>query len=131
DAQGGVTIYGDGGADTTNIESIGAQSAIHGGEGDDIINVGNPAHLIGNIDGTLSIYGDPGFDRINVDNSGSITDTAGTLSGNLLTGLDMGGQIEYASAEDLRIDLGTGSDNFTVAGTHAGLTRIADQLGDN
>ena len=130
-AAGDTHVFTGDGNDIVNIKQTSGDSFLHGGNDDDIFNVGNDAGKLSDIDGALTIHGDADFDIINIDNSNANTDSAGALFFNLITGLDMGGLIVYDTAEDLNIDLGTGSDDFTVASTHAGTTDINANLGNN
>src|SRR5690606_7779405 len=73
------------------------------------------------IAGTLSLQGGAGHDVVLVDDSGDDAANAGTLAGNVVTGLGMAGSIMLSSAEDLIVALGAGADTFHVPATQAGI----------
>ena len=80
----------------------------------------------GNVNGihaALTVDGgaQAGVDQLTIDDTGDDTDNTGNLTATRVTGLGMtNGQIDYAAFEDLHINLGSGSDTFTVESTHAG-----------
>ena len=49
-----------------------------------------------------------------VDDTGDTTSNTGVLSSTALTGLGMSDGISYGTLEDLNVDLGSGSDTFTI-----------------
>jgi Ca2+-binding RTX toxin-like protein len=127
-----------GGDDILNVDSTPETiSVTANGEGDnDTFNVGiGGTPTVNNINGVdfrgpLVINGDDGEDILNVDDSGDTTDNTGNLTDNLITGLGMAVGIRYETLEDLNIRLGTGSDTFTVEGTHGGTTTIDGNAGE-
>ena len=121
---GDVTLNTGGNKDTVNVKSISGDTTINTQGGDDIINVGNDSNRLEDIDAVLTIVGGADTDEINIHDDGESAGQSGVLSGTRLTGFGMGGRIDYASAEDLNLSLGSGGDTLTVTGTHAGTTDI-------
>ncbi|MGP1387017.1 MAG: DUF4347 domain-containing protein [Thainema sp.] len=127
------------GDDTLNVASTPTTMSVtaNGDEDNDTFNVGIGAvPTVNDIDGVdyrgpLVINGNDGFDILNVDDSGDTTDNTGTLTDNTITGLGMTVGIRYETLEDLTIRLGTGSDTFTVEGTHGGSTTVYGNDGED
>ena len=123
------------GGDRIDIQTIAGPTTVNGEAGIDTINVGSLAPgvggLVDDIDAILTLNGGDDFDQINVDDTGDATDNVGTLTTTRLTGLGMGGHIDYFTAEDLNIDLGTGNDTFTIVSTHGGTTTLDTNSGDD
>ncbi|WP_217312837.1 DUF4347 domain-containing protein [Richelia sinica] len=127
-----------GGADIINVKSLVANVTTVGGADLDTINVGSNAsgtttnpnnNSNGNlnaINGILSVASDSN-DVLNIDDSGdnasNIDTTAGNLTSSQLTGLGMGGSINYGSLASLNVALGSNTDHFTVASTNAGVSQ--------
>ena len=118
--------------DTVNVRTIGAATTVNTGSGDDTINVGSLSGAVDGIAALLTVNGnDPasGSDVLNVDDSGDTGPNTGTLTATTIAGLDMVGSITYGTIETLNIDLGSGGDTFTIAGTHAGTTTLNSNAG--
>jgi hypothetical protein len=95
---------------------------VNAGSDDDQINVGNTNQTVNQINALLTVAGGLGNDRMNVNDSGDTTDNSGISTQNTVTGLGMSDGIQYGELEVLDINLGSGSDNFTIASTHTGAT---------
>jgi hypothetical protein len=130
---GTTTVNTAAGADTVNVRAISAATTINTGDDADTVNVGSTAPTSGgnvnSIAALLTINGDDGSDTLNVDDTGDTLGNTGTLTGTTLTGLGMGGSINYGTLEALAIGLGSGGDTFTVASTHAGTTDLNTNSG--
>ena len=141
-----------GGNDDIAVRTISGATTIDAGTGNDIVAVGSTAGLwntvtpagvpptnpqfvavngvVDFIAATLTIHGGTGENTLNVDDSGDLNNNVGQLTSTQITGLDMGGLINYDGfADDLNIVLGHGNDVFTVVSTHAGLTTIQGRSG--
>ena len=92
--------------------------SVSAGAGDDTINVGSQAPLVGGLmDGiqvALAIDGGLGTDTVVVDDTGDTTGNTGTLTATQLTGLGMTVGISYAAVEQLNVGLGSGNDTFNI-----------------
>ncbi|WP_372743315.1 hypothetical protein, partial [Neptunomonas sp.] len=133
-----TTLRTNGGDDQVRVKTINGATNIYTGNDNDTINVSNDGRQLQDIDAGLTIYAGDGFDTINANNTGSTSDAssaaeagAGELSANRLSGLDMGGAINYQQAEELNLDLGSGDDHVTVLSTHSGTTTIVDDAGND
>ncbi len=116
---GAATPSTGGGVDTVRVKRITGDFTVNTGSSGDTINVGSDGNELEDIGGVLTIVGSSGLDILNIDDSGTGTGQGGTLTASRLTGLGMGGRIDY-TAEDLHLDLGAGGDTLTVESTHAG-----------
>jgi hypothetical protein len=119
------------GTDTVTVVAIHGDTSVNTGSEDDQIEVSNPGQCVDDIDAILTIAGDGGSDRLTISDAGDMTDNTGTLTATQLTGLGMGGRIDYATLEVLDLTLGSGADNFTVANTHTAQTFIQTASGDD
>lgn len=132
-----LEVNAKGGNDIIRVQSTDRdmQYTLNAGEGNDTVSIGvdaatgverNLRGLSGTAaTGPLTVRGNGGRDVINVYNSSETTDTTGALTGSRILGLGMQVGIKYLSFEDLYLKLGTGNDQFTVAGTHASQQQIA------
>jgi Ca2+-binding RTX toxin-like protein len=134
----GVTnLNSNAGGDVINIRAIGGVTTVDAGIGSDVINIGsNAAGTIANpnnnsggtVDGIaalLTIIGNApasGSDWLYVDDSGDDNPNVGILTSTTITGLDMGGSINYGTVEHLVISLGSGGNTFTINSTHGAAT---------
>jgi len=133
---GMTDINASAGHDAINVRTIAGDTTINAGTGNDTINVGSQAGLsaagtVNNISALLMVNGDDGQDVLNVDDSADPAYNAGQLTDTQLTGLGMSDGISYGTIETLNIDLGTGSDDFSVVDTHAGKTNLYSHAGDD
>jgi Ca2+-binding RTX toxin-like protein len=122
----------------------GTTVTVNGSDGDDVVNVGNAAGLLNEIDGSVIFHGDAGSDRLNAHNEGDTADctadpdliwACGQLTAIALSGLGMGSSslsewhIFHAiqnpdksistSTEQVHVYLGSGDDKFFVDSTYA------------
>ena len=124
------------GTDTVNVRATGGTTTVNTGGGTNIINVGSTAGVspvaagvVDNIKGALTVTGS-GSDTLNVDDTGSTmvktsTGLAGTMTGTSLNGLGMGtAGISYNGLSQLRINLGSGGNTFTIASTAIATTTL-------
>lgn len=100
----------------TGTSSVNALSKLRLGKGNDKITITRRS-----ISQFLQIDFGGGDDQLIVEDVGTIV---GGLNNTRITGLGMGGAIEYLNLEDLKIQLGSNSDIFTVATTHVGVTTL-------
>ncbi len=120
-----------GGNDTLRVHGVdtGDTVLVHGGPGQDILNVGDSAGLLAGILGDVNFAGDGGLDTLNV-HSASPAQPPGLLTALRLTGLDLGSgaAIVYADSVDLstveavNVFLGSGANVFSVDSTHVSVT---------
>ena len=117
-----LTVNAGSGNDIINVQAAnGSQlNTISGGAGSDVINVSSNAPsntgTLSNIGATLTIDGGNGADSLFISNKGSSLGQVGTLNSHLLTGLGMVGSISFTNMESFNLDLGSGSDTFTITG---------------
>ena len=132
-----TTINGNNGNDVFNVRAIGSATELNGGNNNDTFNVGSKANGTltttgsnsgGNVNGIsaiLTVNGDTSAvdrDVLNVDETGETGGSAGFLNSTMLTGLGMTGRVEYDTLELLDINLGPGSDQFTISDTYSYVT---------
>ena len=110
------------GSDTFDVQSTysATVTTLNTGVGANVVNVGSNAPGVGGmtigIAGALIVVGS-GSDTMNVDDTGNTTGQTGTLAPTTLIGLGMGsGGITYSGLSALNINLGAGSDTFTITG---------------
>ena len=133
----GITLDAGDGADQINVlgTRAGTLNAVHGGAGADTINIGSLAPATGGtvngIAAPLVVDGGDGVDVLNVDDSGDADANAGTLTGTTISGLGMAAAIGYGAFESVVLGLGSGADAFLIASTHAGVTRLDTDEGDD
>jgi Ca2+-binding RTX toxin-like protein/acetolactate synthase small subunit len=128
---GTTTVNAGAGADTINVQTIAGATNVNAGADDDTINVGNTSNTVDGIAAQLTIQGDAGNDVINVKDGDDTNDNTGNLTSTRISGLDMAGNIDYGSTETLNIDLGSGSDTFTIQSTHTGATNLNTNAGND
>jgi hypothetical protein len=128
-----TTVNGNNGADTFNVRATTGVTNLNGNAGADVFNLGSLSPATGgnvnSIAGVVNINGGSevivlvaiggGSDTINVDDTGDSAANSGTLTLTSLTGLGLGGGVNYALIETLNINLGSGSDTFNVQSTNA------------
>lgn len=137
-AQGpaGVTLNGSSGASTINVVSIvaGTPVTVHAGLAPNVINVGNLANQLVDIQDRLTITNAGNRDTLNVNDQGTASTEAYTLTATNLTGTDFAGVINYGSPEQLNLFGSSGpGDSFTIpsAGSAATTTIQTDGPGGN
>ncbi len=114
------------GNDSVRVKGVSANTTINMGGGADVIDVFNDGGLLEDIDNTLTVNGQGGGDTLNVVDSSDLDNETGTLSSQSITGLGMGGRIDYGAFETLNVTLGRGNDDFTVQSTTAGTVTTVD-----
>ena len=145
DASGQLTVNAEQQNDVINVRATSLNSVvrINSQEDEDIINLSDvsptlpvpypaiqtppaadPVGIIDAINGLVVINGGSQFDTINIDDSRNASAKAGALTSSTLRGLELEAGVDYSEAEDLNIWLGTGTDTFYVASTHAGTTQL-------
>lgn len=114
---------GTGGFESITFVNPSSSLTIDAGVGNDRLTVGldgsSPVPA-----GGLFYNGGSGLDELNLDDTATIDNKSGELSPIAVTGLAMGGEITYAELETVNVALGSGSNQFTIAGTHAGSTVV-------
>ncbi len=110
------------GADTANIQSTAAATAVTGGTSADIFNVfssGDTSGIVNN----LSLTGNGGADTANVDDHSHVGADTVTITATQVTGdstfFGPGGSLTYAGLANLNVKLGTGADTAIVQSTSA------------
>ena len=117
---------------STNASTV---TTTRAGPGHDTVNVSSdaPANLgtVAGIAGHLIVDGEGGSNTLNVSDAGNTGPSVGTLTSTDLTGLGTAG-ITYAGLETLNLQLGSGSDVFSVQSTFGGaLTTLLTGSGDD
>ena len=127
-----TTINGGGGPDGFAVKTISGLTIINGGTGTNIVNVGSNATPASDTGGNLdsisallvvngntnaSIAPVGGGNILNVDDTGETQIETGQLTSTQITGLGMSVGITYATISTLNIDLGQGTNGFTVNST--------------
>jgi hypothetical protein len=130
-----VTVATLGSRDILDIEQALPEAPIdiNLGSGDDTVLVGQFAHRLDNVRGSVSIHGGRGMDTLRLDDSRSLTFpatytiTAGSLSreGIVLAGIfhapvSVKESISYSSIATIELDGGQGVNTYNVRGTAAG-----------
>jgi Ca2+-binding RTX toxin-like protein/subtilisin-like proprotein convertase family protein len=127
---GTTDLFARGGADVVNVRTTAGQTTVDTADGDDTINVGSLAPVItrGTLNGLAGLVivraGNGSGDTLNVDDSGDGSSNTGEMTATTITGLGMGGGIQYHDLETLNLWLGSGSDTFTAHSTHSELTNL-------
>ncbi|MBC8505088.1 MAG: tandem-95 repeat protein, partial [Chloroflexi bacterium] len=126
-----------GGADTLNMlgQPAGLPVVIEAGAGDDIFNLGSSGNLLDAIDSKVTVQAGSGSDTINLADQGDTNNNAGSLSmglvdgvaSGLIDGLGLANEgLVLQQMEALNFNLGSGSDNLTVANTFASMPITID-----
>jgi hypothetical protein len=129
---GALTVQSGAGADAVNLQTAGSTVRVETGAGADVIRIGSRAPADG---GTLNGFAAPitlagglESDSLVLDDSGDTTDNSGGITSSTVDGLGLpaavGAAINYSEFELLRVQLGSGRDEFTVSSTHAARTEI-------
>jgi len=92
-----TTVFAGQGADSIRVKAANGVVQLDGGAGDDRFQVWSDANLLDGIAGTLRIVGGAGTDSVDVRDTADTSGDTGTLTSSALTGLDMGGSIQYGS----------------------------------
>jgi Ca2+-binding RTX toxin-like protein len=92
-----TTVFAGQGADTIRVKAANGVVQLDGGAGADTFQVWSDANLLDGVAGTLRIVGGAGTDSVDVRDTADTTGDTGTLTSSALTGLDMGGSIQYGS----------------------------------
>ncbi|NJO77574.1 MAG: hypothetical protein HC827_03010 [Cyanobacteria bacterium RM1_2_2] len=114
---GQTRIAAEAGQDTVVVNTISQATTIELGEGDDAVRLNNTGNTVNQIAALLTVVGGDGQDRMTVNDSGDGSDNAGVLTNTSLTGLGMAAGVQYSGLETLDVQLGSGSDTFTVQST--------------
>ena len=117
------------GNDIIEIQAIAGETTVKAGLGNNIVRVGNTAQTLQGIQGNLMVRGSLDNDLLQINNSGASTNQTVWLDDTTLSGLDMGGYINYGAFDLLDIQLGGGSDELTITNTHHGQTSIDTAAG--
>lgn len=133
-----LSIFGNSSNDTINIQRIAAATPtfVSTGAGNDTVNVGGrqPSGN-GTLSGILSrltIDGASATDTLNIDDTGNTSNATGIITDSAITGFGMTtGSISYSNFETLNFNLGTGNNDVTINGTHAGTTNINGNTGND
>ncbi|NJL47229.1 MAG: hypothetical protein HC929_06680 [Leptolyngbyaceae cyanobacterium SM2_5_2] len=135
-----VNVSGGSDSDTVNLSRAvsGVPLMIQTLGGNDVVNIGSNASTASNTGGVLAAIAGPitldlgtGSNRLSLDDSGDTTANTGSLTATTITGLGLAAGITYANVSTLELELGSGSDAFTVASTHPGQTTLNAGAGDD
>ncbi len=124
-----MTINADGGADVVNVQATsGVPVAINGGDGLDIINVGNTGSLgtpglLTPVAGPVSVNGGVDGANLTVDGSGAAVAADYTITSTSVTrSLPIGfGGVTYSNLSSLLLTVGAGANVITVMSTAVGV----------
>ena len=132
---GTTHIHGNEGADVFDIQAASGQTSVWGSFHNDTFNVSSdaPANMghLNAITGSLAVRGLDGDDLLNISNRGGAGVTGAALNATQIVDLGTTATITYESLEEVTLDLSDDPDTLTVTGTHAGLTRINGNGGDD
>jgi hypothetical protein len=109
------------GDDTLLVKTIAGDTTVQGRDGDDTFTVSDDLTTTDQIFGTLNIDGGSSttMDVLTVDDSEDRSPNTGALTTTAITGLDMGGDINFTAVEELTVRLGQAPDLFDVRSTLA------------
>ena len=126
-----------GGDDSVDIASTNSRTSVRvsGGLGDDDISVGGPANMNTSLitvngirgsalTGPLLIAGNEGTNTLFVSDAEDDQPNTGTLTDKVLSGLGMQINIEYLDMAEVKVQLGSGGDMFTIERTIDGTTSV-------
>jgi hypothetical protein len=119
-----TTVATEAGNDTIKVRAIAVATQVDGGEGNDLIQIGDTSNTVDQIAQLLQVQGGAGNDELRVNDLGDTNQNWGTITGTTLNGFDMTGQVQYGTVEFVNLQLGSGQDVVTVAGTHTQKTQI-------
>jgi hypothetical protein len=123
------------GINTVNVQTTSGNTTVNASSGDDVLNVGSLAPVgggvVNGIAGPLTLNGGVGQDVMYVDDTGSSGAKIGTLSANGLIGLLMPAGITYTAMRSVNLNLGSGSDTFTIASTDTASTIVNTGAGND
>ncbi|HEY1860908.1 MAG TPA: hypothetical protein VGG61_11165, partial [Gemmataceae bacterium] len=118
--KGATIVNGNDSTDVYDVLGTGGPTTINTGAGTNTVNIGSKAPALGGVlSGVLAdvtVKSGSGPVTLNVDDSGDATGRTGTLTATKISGLGMGGVINYDPVVALNIMLGSGPDNFTITG---------------
>jgi len=116
-----VSLNSGAGNDTVNVIATPGATSIATGGGTDTVNVGSLAPATGGnlagIHGNLSVNGLGGSATLNLDETGDASARIVQITSSAITGL--GSEIDYANLANLNVNLGSGVNAVTIAGTSA------------
>ncbi|MCL4179348.1 MAG: calcium-binding protein, partial [Verrucomicrobia bacterium] len=132
---GTTTVNSNAGQDTVRVESISGATNVNTAADRDTVNVWNDSDCLDDIDALLTVnLGDPmvigAGDHLDVRDRGNTTGRSGTLTASTLSGLGMGGSINYSAVELLDLSLGSGPDILRIKSTSA-VTNVTTGAGDD
>ena len=112
-----TTINTGAGEDSLLIKMIFGETTVNGEDGNDTFYVADDLTTTDQIFGTLFINGGTSTtnDVLTVDDSEDRSPNVGELTSSTITGLDMGGEIDYLNLEELHLDLARGRTCSTSA----------------
>ncbi len=114
-------IIGGNGGDTIDVAMTTGALTINTGTGVNSVTVGD---LLSAIQGNVTINGG-GTDSLTLDNTADTTSETAVMTASQITGLGMGtGGVSYSGISQLGIDLGSGTNNFTIIQTSAATTLL-------
>ena len=112
------------GDDTVRIKTISGITNVNTGNDNDSVLVADNNNTVNNIAAQLTLDAAAGTNTLTVNDSGDTTANTGTLTSTRLTGLGLTGGINYNGFQTLDIQLGIGSDNFTVNSTTPNVSQL-------
>ncbi len=139
-----VEVAALGGDDEIRIGSTNSRTSVNisGGLGDDAIAIGGSANSEttlttvngirgSSLTGPLIVDGDEGVNTLTVSDVDDAESNDGKLTDSSISGLGMQIDIEYSDIAELSLQLGSGSDTFTIESTIDGSSRVSAGAGDD
>jgi Ca2+-binding RTX toxin-like protein len=125
-----------GGSDQVAIRTISGATNVDTAGSDDVVRVGSlapaaPGGTLNGISALLSLTGGAGNNQLFLDDSVDAAANSGTLTATTVRGLGLAQGIDYQGFAGLTLGLGSGSDSFTIASTHAGSVDLDLGAGDD
>jgi Ca2+-binding RTX toxin-like protein len=119
-----VALYGSLGGSQYDIESTpdGGTTTVHGGPGNDAIEVTPTSHNLDSLGGDLTISGGGGTDSLILDDSAYLSNAIYFVEDTYTQRTDFDWRINYNGVENLTLDGGTGASSMYIDGTPAGST---------
>jgi hypothetical protein len=130
-----TTVETNAGVDTVRVKTVAGATYVNTGIGRDTIEVWNDSNTLDDIDATLTINaGEPTAldegDLLDVRDTGSTGNRNGIITNSSISGLGMGGVINYSAVEELDLTLGAFQDVLWIKSISA-VTTVLTGAGDD
>ncbi|MDE2507749.1 MAG: hypothetical protein KGM43_11100, partial [Planctomycetota bacterium] len=134
-SQGQTTVNAGNGNTIVVTQAIQGPTTVNFGSGSNVLAVGStsptPGGTLAGISAALVVNGGTGSNALYLDDGGDAASRSGSITPTTLTGLGMTGGITYHNATTVNLTLGSGANNFTIAGTSTAPTTITAGNGNN